>query len=403
MPAAKAGEKSTESLLRWVDGPVPRGEEVVVRLDEAALSTGRPVHAELLRILTHLHYSNEAARRVWAGYQVHRATLRRRLGRDVGGRVALFDYLVNVERRLDNPTIIERSHFEKTARSAITDHLTGLFNRGHFESCLRKEVNRCRRYGQSVSMLMVDLDDFKNVNDRHGHAAGDAALREVGRLLVQRVRDIDVAARYGGEEFAVILPETRRTSAHVVAERIRGEVERHFKRKNLMGGEARLTLSGGIASFPEDAASPEQLVERADQALYRAKRAGKNRISIYYTEKRRAPRVSLAGMEVRVAVRRGEDAEGPACRALNVSERGILLECSRPLTLGQTLELRLELPGTEMSLHGDVVRLEERQTPRGRKVYDAGVRFRFGRKSLPHGLSRFLRESAGTASQAARA
>jgi diguanylate cyclase (GGDEF)-like protein len=397
MPSPKAVDRSTESFLRWVDGPVPRGDQVVARLDALAAETGRPVHAELLRLLTHLHYSNEAARKVWTGYQVHRATLQRRLGRDVGGRVALFDYLVNVEEKLDNPTIIERSRLEKTERSAITDHLTGLFNRGHFEACLRKEVNRCRRYGQSVSLLMVDLDDFKRINDLHGHPAGDAALREVGRLLVQRVRDIDVASRYGGEEFVVILPETRRTNAYVVAERIRREVERHFRRKGA-NGEARLTLSGGIASFPEDAETPEQLVERADQALYRAKREGKNRIAIYFTEKRRAPRVSLDGKGVRVLVRRGEDAEGPACRAVNLSERGILLESSSPLPLGQSLELRLELPGAEMSLQGDVVRIEERQTARGRKVYDAGVRFRFGRRSLPHGLSRFLRETGAPAS-----
>jgi diguanylate cyclase (GGDEF)-like protein len=398
MPSAKAVERSTESLLRWVDGPVPRGEEVVARLDALAAETGRPVHAELLRILTHLHYSNEAARRVWTGYQVHRATLQRRLGRDVGGRVALFDYLVNVERKLDNPTIIERSDFERTARSAITDHLTGLFNRGHFDACLRKEINRCRRYGQSASLLMMDLDDFKRVNDLHGHPAGDAALREVGRLLVQRVRDIDVAARYGGEEFAVILPETRRTHAHVVAERIRSEVERHFRRKG--GPGERLTLSGGIASFPHDAESPGQLVERSDQALFRAKREGKNRIAIYYTEKRRAPRVSLDGRAVRVVVRRGESAEGPACRAVNLSEGGILLESSSPLPLGQSLELRLDLAGAEMSLQGDVVRIEERQTSRGRKVYDAGVRFRFGRRSLPQVLSRFLRETGAPAARA---
>lgn len=400
MPSAKAADRSTESLLRWVDGPVPRGEEVVARLDALAAETGRPVHAELLRHLTHLHYSNDAARRVWTGYQVHRATLRRRLGRDVGGRVALFDYLVNVERRLDNPTIIERAHFEKTERSAITDHLTGLFNRGHFEASLRKEINRCRRYGQSASLLMMDLDDFKSVNDNHGHPAGDAALREVGRLLVQRVREIDVAARYGGEEFAVILPETRRVKALVVAERIRVEVERHFRRKGLATAGTRLTLSGGIASFPEDAETADQLVERSDQALYRAKREGKNRIAIFYTEKRRAPRVSLDGREVRVVVRRGEETEAPACRALNLSERGILLESPRPLPLGQSLELLLELPGAEMSLQGDVVRVEERQTARGRKVYDAGVRFRFGRRSLPHGLSRFLRETGAPSARA---
>ena len=399
MPALKAEDRSTESLLRWVDGPLPKGEGVVARLDAVAAETGRPVHAELLKLLTHLSYPNETARRVWAGYQVHRATLQRRLGRDVGGRVALFDYLLNVYRRLNNPTIIERSDFEKTARSAITDHLTGLFNRGHFDECLRKELNRCRRYGQSASLLMIDLDDFKGVNDLHGHAAGDTVLRDVGRLLVHRVREIDVAARYGGEEFAVILPETRRTSAFVVAERIRSEVDRHFRRKGLGNADGRLTLSGGISSFPEDADSAETLLERADEALYRAKKDGKNKVAIYYKEKRRAPRVSLEGRTVRVHVNDADGAEHAGCRAVNLSERGILLETSRPLPLGVSVELRLALPGAEMSLEGEVVRLEERQTPRGRRVYDAGVRFRFGRRSLPQGLSRFLREAGPAAAR----
>ncbi|MGH9868409.1 MAG: diguanylate cyclase [Candidatus Polarisedimenticolia bacterium] len=397
MPALKAEDRSTESLLRWVDGPLPKGEGVVARLDAVAAETGRPVHAELLKLLTHLSYPNETARRVWAGYQVHRATLQRRLGRDVGGRVALFDYLLNVDRRLNNPTIIERSDFEKTARSAITDHLTGLFNRGHFDECLRKELNRCRRYGQSASLLMIDLDDFKGVNDLHGHAAGDTVLRDVGRLLVHRVREIDVAARYGGEEFAVILPETRRTSAFVVAERIRSEVDRHFKRKGLGNADGRLTLSGGISSFPEDADSAETLLERADEALYRAKRDGKNKVAIYYKEKRRARRVSLEGRGIRVQVNGADGADHPACRAVNLSERGILLESSRPLPLGVGVELRLALPGAEMSLEGEVVRLEQRQTSRGRRVFDAGVRFRFGRRSLPQGLSRFLRETGAAA------
>src|SRR5262245_52083744 len=108
MAAPKAEDRSTESLLRWVDGPLPKGEGVVARLDAVAAETGRPVHAELLKLLTHLSYPNETARRVWAGYQVHRATLQRRLGRDVGGGVGIFDALLNVMRRVHRRTCIVR-------------------------------------------------------------------------------------------------------------------------------------------------------------------------------------------------------------------------------------------------------------------------------------------------------
>ncbi|HET9481862.1 MAG TPA: hypothetical protein VFP98_08910, partial [Candidatus Polarisedimenticolia bacterium] len=140
MPEVKGSEKSVDRLLKVLDGPLGKGETVLGRLDAISSETRRDAHAELLKLLTQLSYSNAAARQVWAGYEVHRATLQRRLGRDVGPRVALFDYLLNVERRLSNPTIIEMADYERTARSAITDHLTGLFNRAHFDSCLRKEI-----------------------------------------------------------------------------------------------------------------------------------------------------------------------------------------------------------------------------------------------------------------------
>ena len=396
MPALKSSERSTDRLLRLLDGPLPRGETVLGRLDALHAETGRPVHSELLRLLTHISCSNDTARQVLSGFEVHRATLSRRLGRDVGARVALFDYLTNVDRRLMNPKIIELAEFERTERSAITDHLTGLFNRGHFDDCLKKELNRCRRYGQTASLIVLDLDDFKSINDRHGHPTGDAVLKDVGRLLVQRVRDIDVAARYGGEEFAIILPETRRMSAFVVAERIRSEVERHFKRKSSEGHDIRTTLSGGIAAYPDDADTPDSIVARADEALYRAKRNGKNQVSIFYREKRKAHRIDIASRGLRVQLLSGASAQAVPARAVNISESGILVETTRKLQLGESLEMRLPVgEDGSMMLVGEVVRLEPRVNGKKKTTYDAGLRFRFGRRSMPLELSRFLRQAAG--------
>ncbi len=396
MAPVKVLDRSSDRLLRLLEEPVARGETILGRLDAVASETARPVHADLLRLLAHLTCSNDVARQVWSGFEVHRATLERRLGRDVGPRVALFDYLLNVDRRLSNPKIIELSDFEMTERSAITDHLTGLFNRAHFDGCLRREINRCRRYGQSASLVMLDLDDFKAVNDGHGHQAGDTVLRDVGRLLIQRVRDIDLAARYGGEEFAVILPETRRPSAFVVAERIRFEVERHFKRRGSSGRDLRVTLSGGIAAFPDDADGSEPLVARADEALYRAKRSGKNMVSIYFREKRKASRLNVESRGIRVVLNGSRQSEETSARALNISEGGILLETPRPLRVGQSVDVRLQLKGdAPLVLPGEVVRLEELPTARSRrKVYGAGVRFRLTRRGLPQGLFRLIRGGA---------
>ena len=395
MPATRGLERATEQLLRLLEGPLPKGQTVLGRLDSIRSETGRPVHSDLLKLLTHLAFPNDVARRVWSGYQIHRGALSRRLGRDVGPRVALFDYLMNVDRRLTNPKIIELSDFEKTERSALTDHLTGLFNRAHFDGSLKREVNRCRRYGQRASLVVMDLDDFKLVNDQHGHQVGDAVLKEVGRLLGQKVRDIDIAARYGGEEFAIILPETGRMSAFLVAERIRNEIERFFRRRSIARQDVPITVSGGVAAFPADAEGAEGMVARADEALYRAKRAGKNRVSLYYKEKRRASRVDAKPLSVRVDLDRDPSTRTPRGRVVNISAGGLLLETPRRYLLGQSLEIRLSFRGRSvLSLTGQVVRMEERQDTGRRKVYDTGVKFSGGRRKDSVELSRFLREAA---------
>lgn len=392
MATPKSSERTPEKLLRLLDGQSGGRETVLGRLDAVNEESGAPVHAELLRLLTHLSYSNESARQIWSGFEVHRVTLQRRLGRDAGARVALFDYLSNVDRRLNNPTIIELAAYERTEKAAITDGLTGLFNRAHFDGCLSREIKRCRRYGQCASILLIDLDDFKRVNDTHGHAAGDSVLRDMGRLLIQRVRDIDVAARYGGEEFAIILPETRRTSAYVVAERIRSEAERYFRKHASNNHGVRITLSGGIAGFPDDGESAEALMARADEALYRAKRSGKNLVRIYFREKRKASRIPVASRGTVIRLSAGRPAEPAAFRAIDISERGIRLQTREPLRLGQSLRIRLPLGvGEDLSLEGEVVRLEERANPKQRRVYDAGIRFSFSRRSVPTDLAQFIR------------
>jgi diguanylate cyclase (GGDEF)-like protein len=258
------------------------------------------------------------------------------LGRKVATRVALFDLLVNVQRRVLNPKIIELPVFEKIERSAVTDHLTGASNRSYLDSRLEREIRRARRYGQHLSVLLMDLDDFKQINDTRGHLVGDRVLREVGRLITGTVRDVDIAARYGGEEFAVVLPETRRMGALVVSERIREAVEKYFRRRGEFDRAIRLTLSGGLACYPEDAEDPSTLMARADRALYRAKNEGKNRIVVYFEEKRRAERVAVEERRLKASLR-GEVSSGPlrqTGKVKNISEGGILVEIGEEVPLG---------------------------------------------------------------------
>jgi diguanylate cyclase (GGDEF)-like protein len=157
-------------------------------------------------------------------------------------------------------------------RLSITDDLTGLYNRRYVMEALDNELRRSRRLEHPFTLLMLDVDRFKEYNDAYGHLTGDAALARVAAILKESTRDVDCAARYGGEEFVVLLPETAARGATETAQRI----QERLARDELLGG--KLTLSVGVAQFPEDGESPEELLAGADAALYQAKREGRNRV-----------------------------------------------------------------------------------------------------------------------------
>ncbi len=255
--------------------------------------------------------------------------------------------------------MIERSQFEETERSAVSDSLTGLYNRRYFHMAIRREVRRSRRYRPSFSLLMLDLDEFKQVNDEHGHGVGDGVLRRVGRLMRQTVREADVACRYGGDEFAVIAPETDRLGAWALGERIRRSVALGFEGRPTAGRAIRLTVSGGVATYPEDGADAAALVARADETLYGAKRAGRDRVLLHPSERRRATRLP-AGPFARVALRRGDGRESRDAVAIDLSRQGALLETGVDLAQQEQVDLLLlEGAGAEQArvIEGKVVRV----------------------------------------------
>jgi two-component system, cell cycle response regulator len=171
------------------------------------------------------------------------------------------------------------SQMEELRRLAVTDGLTQVHNHRYFQERLREEFRRAQRYDESLSLILVDLDHFKGINDAHGHGAGDRVLREVAASLQHSVRETDLVARYGGEEFAVLLPCTHLPGALTVAERIRKEIKELHAGPE---GALRVTASLGVSSFPHRAIlAPEQLLVTADEALYRAKREGRDRICLH--------------------------------------------------------------------------------------------------------------------------
>jgi len=166
--------------------------------------------------------------------------------------------------------------YKDVENMAVTDSLTRLHTRRHMMDRFEEEFSRARSRGMALSVLMMDVDFFKRVNDQYGHLTGDQVLREVARLTTQSTREIDIVARYGGEEFCVILPDTDKPGALVVAERIRTAV--NGQKIRVYDTALSVSVSVGVATFSEDAHQMDELVDKADWALFRAKKLGRNRV-----------------------------------------------------------------------------------------------------------------------------
>ena len=171
--------------------------------------------------------------------------------------------------------------FSEVQQLATTDSLTGIFNRRHFFALARGEVERSRRYQYPLSLIMLDIDHFKQVNDTYGHATGDMILQQIAQRCRKNLRETDIFGRYGGEEFVVLLPLTDLENARLVAERLRLEAAEVGREANVEG----VTISLGVAAMSGSGEDPESLLGKADQALYAAKQAGRNRVEVFSQQK----------------------------------------------------------------------------------------------------------------------
>ena len=174
--------------------------------------------------------------------------------------------------------------YEKVKDLSMRDSMTGLYNFRHFLEALRQEIDKAKRYAEPLSCIMLDIDNFKNVNDNYGHQVGDMVLKELARSVSISVRSSDIPARYGGDEFVIVLPKTDKNLSLKLAQRLM----RLFSGKEIRiagnnGQSVKVTLSIGIAAFPDDTTDMDELMKMADDALYRAKTGGKNRIVEYQT------------------------------------------------------------------------------------------------------------------------
>ncbi len=232
----------------------------------------------LRRLFPHRPFSEREAADHTAAIEAHRRELSSQLGRNAGFSVAGLDYLLNISHELVAPAVVERETLEVLEHRSVTDPLTGLFNRYHFDAALKRELARCLRYQARLCLVLLDVDQLKVVNDRWGHQAGDRVLSRVADAIQHSLRQTDIPSRHGGDEFAVILPDTNAEAGRLVAERIRTNVRASVGAGIPPDASTTVTVSAGLAELPLAAPHPSeaQLIVAADQALYLAKGEGGN-------------------------------------------------------------------------------------------------------------------------------
>ncbi len=359
-----------EKVLKLLDDFADEDEQFILALSDLSAEHGEEAFRVALHILTHLEFSVEESALHWNKIVERQRAMTSTLDRKIHLRTALCDYFLTEKKALKNPKVIEIQLFEETSHSSKYDGLTGLVNRRFLEEAIDREIARAKRYGDSLSILFFDLDNFKKLNDVYGHLAGDVVLKKVAKIILDEKRTEDIAGRYGGEEMVLVLPATEKISALVLGERIRRKVseERVPYDKHVL----EITLSGGLACCPVDSQDPMRLLEFSDKALYQAKAAGKNNIALYSQDKRRYLRINF-GESVKVEILGSQEVPEIISKSKNLSMAGILFENDYSLEIGCKVQLSVAI-GEEQSpflLIGTVVRVENVENG----LYDIGIAF----------------------------
>ena len=235
---------------------------------------GAKFYSDILYCITHQYFVPEIAEDLWNKILSHKQELSNKLDRNVRIVVAALDYLSNITDSMISMTLVNEKHMEKLVEYSFRDGLTNLFNHTYFYQQINMEMRFTKRYKIPLSLLLLDIDDFKGINDKYGHLEGDIVLVALAKTISDVVRESDLCCRYGGDEFAVILPFTKIDEAAKVAERLREKVE-----KSLFGNEP-VTVSIGVATCSDEIKTYREFVGNVDSVLYQAKTKGKNRVVI---------------------------------------------------------------------------------------------------------------------------
>jgi diguanylate cyclase (GGDEF)-like protein len=340
-------------------------------ITKLATHEGDRVYQTLLQFLTSLDLPSSTAHDYWQQAVSHRDQMTRMLGRKVSLITALGDYLHHHREDEYTPYLIDAKSYQQIVQESVKDRLTGLNNRAYFDQVFEQQLSLAQRYNTDLSLLFLDLDNFKDINDRYGHQAGDFVLQSVAAMIEKEKRDSDIAIRYGGEEFILLMPHTGSINGIILAERIRQSIACTVLNYN--NNAISITISGGLASYPTDGDISSDILAVADQGLYQAKGAGKNIISIFKEDKRRYLRVKFYN-PVYVKVLEIDAIPTYAGRGKDICIGGILFQNSEPLKIGSRIQIHTQLhKENRLLLIGTVIRVEAF----GPDDYDIGVAISF--------------------------
>lgn len=269
------GDKAmTMDLVSAIAGDRPLTEADVCQVEAMKAGRGDMFFSDLLYTVTHQYFAPEAAADLWGRILRHKYEMSFAMQRNIRIAVASLDYLSNLTAELTSATVISEARVSDIVRLSQHDSLTGLYNHACCYRQLDMALKRHARSGAPLSLMMIDIDDFKAINDHYGHQEGDRVLAMMGKTIAATIRETDSCSRYGGEEFAVILSETDMQEAGVLAERLRAAVA------EAMPADRMITVSVGVACCARSTCTAQELVGQADAALYRAKTEGKNRVVV---------------------------------------------------------------------------------------------------------------------------
>ncbi|MBI1746363.1 MAG: diguanylate cyclase [Acidobacteria bacterium] len=290
-----------------------------------------------LQAITNVDFSNEEALHHWKQIVVHHRSLTERLDRTPDFTIAIIDYFTHVHPIMTAPTTMDQTVLTKLQRFANTDFLTGIYNRHFFDESLNKELARSSRNKSRLSLLFFDINNFKALNDNHGHQKGDQMLRHIATMIKSSLRTHDIPCRYGGDEFICILPDTHYFFALVIAERIRRSVAESAA---TLVPAPDLSLSYGIATYPLDSDKPEDLIRVCDIRLYESKVEYIERRKGSLVERRDYPRIKTPGAG---GILFKTNLEKRDVTMLDISPGGISFCCPQAIEAGSMFQMQLFL------------------------------------------------------------